>query len=101
VPKYFVSLLSLLLASAVLADELRDPTRPYSVEAVQPGNTPTFVVNAIFVSQERKIAIVNGIRVGVGDTVSGATVTDIQKSQLVLAYRGREVIAKMKQRQSQ
>lgn len=99
--KCLSALLLIIFAGSVLAEDLRDPTRPFSAEVVQPGYIPQFVVNAVFVSADRKVAIVNGIRVGVGDSVSGATVIDIQKTRLVLSYQGRELIAKMKQRQSQ
>jgi len=87
-------MLGLLLAGAStlsLADEvLRDPTRPYSPAARVAASAPRYTVNAIIVSPERKVAIVNGQRVGIGGTVDGATVISIEKDQLVLERDGKQ-----------
>lgn len=87
-------LLGLLLSSAAVlhAEEiLRDPTRPYLPAARVAAKTPEFAVNAIIVSSERKVAIVNGQRVGIGGTVDGATVVSIEKHQLVLDQDGKRM----------
>ena len=88
-------MLGLLLGGAYtpsLADEvLRDPTRPYSAAARVVATAPRFVVNAIIVSPERRVAIVNGQRVGIGGSVDGATVIAIEKDQLVLERDGKQL----------
>ena len=70
------------------ADVLRDPTRPFSVPALAATNHSTFVVSAIFVSEDRRVAIVNGRRVTEGDEVDGAVVVKIQADGLRLNLGG-------------
>ncbi len=90
-------IMALTLASALgLADEvLRDPTRPYTAVEQRAAAAPRFVVNAIIVSADRRVAIVNGRRVGVGSSLSGARVIAIDRDQLVLEIDGRHVIARL------
>lgn len=78
-------------SSTVAAEQLRDPTRPYSVPVYHEMVRPQFKVNAIIVSSERRIAIVNGKRVGEGDRVDGATVVSISKRKLILDVGDREL----------
>lgn len=80
-----VALLLIGFCDVSLGDEiLRDPTRPYIASEYITAATPRFVVNAIIVSAERRIAIVNGRRVSVGGSVGGATVIVIEKDHLIL-----------------
>ena len=94
----------ILLMSAVMllgplltdgAELLRDPTRPYSARSVVPATAPTFNVMAILVSQQRRVAIVNGQRVTEGDQVDGATVVEILRQELRLDFRGKEITARL------
>jgi len=93
IPTYAVLLLLALgLPTVCLADEiLRDPTRPYSPKARELAARPVFTLNAVIVSAERRVAIVNGRRVGVGDSVDGAMVIAIEKTQLVLEQDGKRI----------
>ena len=95
---------SMVIISAVLllgplqtdgAELLRDPTRPYSVPPFVPSRATTFNVSAIFVSQQRRIAIVNGQRVTVGDHVDGATVLEILRDRLRLNLHGKAVTTRL------
>ena len=97
-PHAIVLLIS--MTSAVSAEELRDPTRPHTYDRVERtvDGVPSFTINAIFVSDDRRIAIVNGERVRVGDTVSGATVVSIQKEQVTLSVSGQKFTARLKTR---
>ena len=86
-----IALAALLMCvtTAGLADELfRDPTRPYTARPTYASVPSRFKVNAIIVSDDRRLAIVNGRRVGVGDSVGGATVTAIKKHELTLDVGG-------------
>ena len=77
------------VATATLAEELfRDPTRPYIARPTYASVPSRFKVNAIIVSDDRRLAIVNGRRVGIGDSVGGATVTAIKKHELTLDVAG-------------
>jgi len=81
------------------ADEaLRDPTRPYSLVKGIRASSPDFVVNAIIISPQRRVAIVNGRRVAVGGSLGAATVTAIEKDHLVLDARGKRIKAYLNQR---
>ena len=82
-------------ASSCLADELmHDPTRPWTVSV--PGvATNNFKVNAIIISTERRIAILNGQRVAVGASVHGATIVAIETDHLVLERNGKRIVARL------
>ncbi len=81
------------------AELLRDPTRPYSrtpvVRPARAARAATFSVTAIFVSEERRVAIVNGQHVSEGDRVDGATVVEILAHSLRLNLRGTEFTTRL------
>ncbi|MCP4299333.1 MAG: hypothetical protein GY783_02000 [Gammaproteobacteria bacterium] len=84
------------VASVCLGDELlRDPTRPYTASERIAAVAPRFVVNAIIVSPERQVAIVNGQRVGIGGSVDNATVISIDKDKLILEINGKRQTARL------
>lgn len=68
----------------------RDPTRPYSAPITLDVAPVRFQVNAIINSDKRRLAIVNGRRVGVGDEIDGATVLSISKNEIVLQVDDQE-----------
>jgi hypothetical protein len=74
---------------------LRDPTRPYAASEGGVAAAPRFLVNAIIVSSERRVAIVNGQRVVIGESVHGATVVAIEKDQLTLEKDGERITARL------
>ena len=89
------------LSGLSLADELlRDPTRPYVPHALGISDAPRFAVNAIIVSSERRVAIVNGRRVGVGSSVEGSTVVAIEKDHLILETDGERITVGLNERPS-
>lgn len=89
------------LSSPALGQEaLRDPTRPYSVSARIPVAAPSFKVNAIIVSADRRVAIVNGQRVVTGGSVNGATVIMIEKDHLILEKDGKRITTALNGRAS-
>lgn len=94
-PKLQISILVLLVGCAAsAAAELQDPTRPSYVtdDSVAGAAYGALRVNAIFISGERRIAIVNGQRLRIGETVNGATVNRIEQDR-VSFVRGEEVFA--------
>lgn len=87
-------LLVALTSGIARAEEpLRDPTRPYTAAERVRTAAPRFVVNAIIVSPERRVAIVNGRRVAVGGSIGGATVVAIERDQLILDLGGKRITA--------
>ena len=88
-----VFVLTALLSAAengVAQEVLRDPTRPYSAPVVLNAAPARFEVNAIINSDKRRLAIVNGRRVGIGDEIDGAVVLAIHKSEVVVEIDDRE-----------
>ena len=89
---------AVLLLRPMLAngqETLRDPTRPYYARSVGPtssgissSGTTSFTVTAIFTSDMRRVAVVNGKRVGEGDKVDGAIVVEILADRLRLVHDG-------------
>lgn len=69
-------------------DVASDPMRPDTLRQVSARTTAVYRVNAIIVSDERRIAIVNGRRVGVGDAVGTAQVVSITRSEVILDVDG-------------
>lgn len=96
--------LTILLSCPLFAEAqevLRDPTRPYHARSSgQPGSTSsdtveTFSVTAIFTSDLRRVAVVNGQRVIEGDRVDGATVVEILANSLSLNVHGKVITTRV------
>lgn len=79
-----------------------DPLRPpeYKLETTSVGESkkaePTWYVNEILFSGERRVAIVNDISVVKGDHVSGARVVDIKPDYVVLIYKNKTINARLR-----
>lgn len=89
-----IVLLTLLGAGSGASADVgfRDPTRPYSAPEYSSVVKSHFEVNAIFFSDKRGVAIVNGKRVTVGSEVNGATVLTIRKNAVSLDVDGEQVV---------
>ncbi len=109
-PRRFSILLvvAVFLLAPVLAgaqeETLRDPTRPYFAKSVATTTTTAtgtttavtgFRVTAIFTSEKRRIAIVNGQRVAEGDLVDGASVVEIRADALRLNFQGKAITTRV------
>ncbi|HXA47765.1 MAG TPA: MSHA biogenesis protein MshK [Burkholderiaceae bacterium] len=82
-----IALMVLMLGQGVMAEELRDPTRP----PVGIGQTPADAgvpaepeLQSILISPSRRIAIISGKTVQVGDKFGDARVAAINSSEVVL-----------------
>lgn len=82
-----ISLLALSLP--LMAETLRDPTRPLREATVASPAKASFELNAILSSQQRIVAIINGKTVAEGDTLEGAKVTRIGANHVYLLYEGK------------
>lgn len=86
-----------LCASTVAVGELPDPTRPLGGRPAAPVSTPVptqapaSVLQSILVSPQRRLAIISGRTVGVGDRVGDAVVAEILPYEVVLQRDGREI----------
>lgn len=91
-------LIALTASPAVQAAEIAsDPMRPDTLRNISAIAPERYLVNAIIVSDERRIAIVNGQRVGVGETIGEATVVSISKAEVILDVNGSRQSLRVKQ----
>ena len=95
-----IGLLGLLLGySSALAATLDDPTRPPGYRLVLPhgkqAKASSWYVNAIRISANQRMAIINGRRVKVGDTVNGAVVVEILPTKVRLRHNKKDVSIKL------
>lgn len=96
----FTFMLALALAnSALCADDPRDPTRPPTPAEVAAwfGNgmderqRAPFRLQSILLAPERRIAIIDGQRLRVGDTLGDAEVRAIEPGRVVLDRGGERI----------
>lgn len=79
-------LASLGAASSVQAEQLRDPTRPADMlgrgqaEVAAPGP----VLQSVLISQQRRIAIISGKTLRVGDKFGDSRIVSITETEVVL-----------------
>lgn len=85
--------LGLLLAGPACAAgaplEGADPMRPPGAPAAGTSRAPSWTLSSTLVGDGRRLAVVNGRLVGVGDRVDGARVIDIDPRRVRLAVDGR------------
>ena len=71
--------------AAHAADELADPTRP-EIAAASPAAAPAaaarFELRAVLIGKTRRVAVINGRALGVGDSVDGAEVVSIDAGRV-------------------
>lgn len=79
-----ITICILMLTGVSANAELSDPTRPSYALPDSGNQTATAVlhVSAVFISGDRKVAVVNGQRVRVGETIGGATVSGIDRKKV-------------------
>ncbi|MGI9307796.1 MAG: hypothetical protein ACR2P6_00960 [Gammaproteobacteria bacterium] len=88
--------LLIALPFIALADAtLMDPTRPYYSRQLAPAPGAEFKVTAIFYSDARQQAVVNGKLVVQGDRVDGARVMKIRPDALDLLFRGESITRRL------
>lgn len=76
--------------SPALAADSDDPMRPPGSSVLQKSsNVVHYYLSSILISPQRRTAIINGKRVGVGDRVGSARVESIQGNEVKLSIAGR------------
>lgn len=100
-----ILMLAACLSGSVLAgqvasqDGLRDPTRPpVSLGAVNSNATAATaapVLQSVLISPGRKVAVINGETVQVGDRLGDARVTKITEGEVVLVRDGQSQTLKL------
>lgn len=100
--KYFI-LLAYLLPFSSTAEDLVDPTRPtgYSASVTQPLDQQEtaakreWTLNTTLFSPYQRIAMINGKRLEVGDTIQGAEVMAIGHQKVNLRLDGKDFTIKL------
>jgi hypothetical protein len=92
---------ALLVSAAVVASEelpVRDPMRPFAATAATSNGTdravtgPRFVLTAVLLAAERRVAVLNGAPRLLGDTVAGAKIVAIEANAVRLQEGGNELV---------
>lgn len=75
----------------VSAQDVQDPMRPPEVvsppaveEQTPAAELPTLTLEATMIRGERRNAVINGMTVGIGDTLSGARIVRIEPGNVLL-----------------
>ena len=80
------------IAEPDIVDPMRPPNTKNIVSSSAAGHKREWVVSQILVSQRRRLAVVNGRMVGVGDLVNGARVNAIYGNAVKLDINGESVL---------
>ncbi len=92
----FVLFAACTTSVAAVLGELPDPTRPLGGRTVAPAaipppiQAPVSVVQSILVSPQRRLAVISGRIVSVGDQLGDAVVAEILPYEVVLQRGGKE-----------
>lgn len=79
------------VAGVSQAGTLHDPTRPDFGAAAAPAHAaPGWQLNSTLISAHRRLAMINGKTVGVGDRINGATVVAIRPGKVRLRRSGHQ-----------
>ena len=94
-----VCLSSLLMASPFVQAQLDDPTRPANLVAgsvlLTDEVTTSWDLSSILISPQRRVAIINGKTVQLGETLAGAKVLRINETNVKLKYREEVIVLKL------
>jgi hypothetical protein len=104
-----VALAAVLLVTvgAARAEEKpeRDPMRPFGAVTVNGGaartvDGPRFAVTSVLIAPTRRIAVVNGKPLQLGDVVDGAEIVAIEPGTVRLRENGTELVLSLSRRAS-
>lgn len=83
------------VAQAAL-DDLPDPTRPGGLSrGGEPVAGSELVLQSVLIAANRRIAVINGQKLAVGDRIRDQEVIEIRTSEVVLRRAGRERVLKL------
>ena len=98
----FSAALALVWAATAAQDgDLKDPMRPFRPSAAARSMEPRFRLTAILVSDERRVAVINGRALRVGDAVDGAQLTAVRPSSVELRRGSRTFTVSLRRRSDQ
>jgi len=93
-------LVTVFCHGSLLAEVLKDPTRPPShrFSAIGSSGTkaaPRWVLSSTLIAPARRLATINGKTVGVGQKIEGARVMEINPSHVALRDGDKEIILEL------
>ncbi len=91
--RVLITLLCSIVSFSLSAEALNDPMRP--PVTLSKGNTMQkrvtgYELSSIFISSNRRAAIINGRNVNVGDRVNRAKVLEIEATEVVISIAGKK-----------
>lgn len=91
----------MVYAANASVGQMEDPLRPPEYKEAKSSKhqivkKPTWIVNEILFSGERRVAIVNNVAVAIGDSVNSARVSEIKPEYVVLKYKGKSFYLRLK-----
>lgn len=91
--RVLIMLLCSAVPSALLAEALNDPMRPPATLSKSNTTQKTvtgYELSSIFISSNRRAAIINGRNVTIGDRVNRARVLEIEATEVVISLAGKK-----------
>lgn len=89
----------ILLGSVSVQANLKDPTKPAFVrphkkpQQVKPvPKSVPLVINSILFSKQRKLAVINGVLVEIGDVVDKARIIEISRNYVVVVRDRKKIV---------
>jgi len=91
--KLLIAIITIITWQNIVALEQRDPTLPdasldakivQQEAAMENEPAETLYLNAIFIAKDRRLAVINGTLLTVGDTIAGKKITAINNNTVVL-----------------
>jgi hypothetical protein len=98
--RLIVLIVTVFCHQALLAEVLKDPTRPpgqrYSpLSAAGTKAAPIWTLSSTLIAPARRLATINGKTVGVGQEIAGARVVAIEPSRVALRKGNREIVLEL------
>lgn len=85
------TLLAVPLSAAQEAAEVQDPMRPPQTRQTESSTSaPSWDLSSILISDNRRLAVINGVLVKPGERVSGARLVRIAADHVVIRHAGGE-----------
>lgn len=90
----FLLAAALVMTTAVVAEELSDPTRPLGYRQSQ-GSKPPVELNSILIGEGRRIAVINGQRATEGQQIGDVFVLRILPNRVIVRRDGQQIELKL------
>lgn len=92
--KFHWVLIAVIVLSPIMAHAFSDPTQPADFVRARssraaPNDPPAPVLQSTLVSPERRLAVISGKRLRIGDRFNGAVITEISQYQVRMKKGGR------------